>query len=97
VRTILHEISSNKGLEIMDLTVQPNHIHLLFVSSPPKHAPPLLANWFRGISSRKYNHRYADNEGEKIRWARGYNAGTAGRVSSETVRDYIQHYEEGDR
>uniref|UniRef100_UPI000DF77FEA IS200/IS605 family transposase n=1 Tax=Saliphagus sp. LR7 TaxID=2282654 RepID=UPI000DF77FEA len=54
VRRILHEIADEKGLEIVDLTVQPDHVHL-FVSSPPKHAPSLLANWFKGISSRKYN------------------------------------------
>jgi putative transposase len=89
VRTILHEIADDKGLEILDLTVQPDHIHL-FVSSPPKHAPSLLANWFKGISSRKYNHRYADHDGEKIGWARGYYAGTAGHVSSETVMNHIQ-------
>ncbi len=93
VRTILHEIADDKGLEIRDLTVQPDHIHL-FVSSPPKHAPSLLANWFKGISSRKYNHRYADHDGEKIGWARGYYAGTAGHVSSETVMNYIQRHEE---
>ncbi len=89
VRTILHEIADGKGLEILDRTVQPDHVHL-FVSSPPKHAPSLLANWFKGISSRKYNHRYADREDEKIGWARGYYAGTAGGVSSETVENYIQ-------
>ncbi|WP_396612640.1 IS200/IS605 family transposase [Haloferax sp. S1W] len=89
VRDILHEIADEKGLEIIDLTVQPDHIHL-FVSSPPKHAPSLLANWFKGISSRKYNHCYADHDGEKIKWARGYYAGTAGHVSSETVEKYIQ-------
>ena len=92
VRRILHEIADEKGLEIIDLTVQPDHIHL-FVSSPPKHAPSLLANWFKGISSRKYNHRFADHDGEKIQWARGYYAGTAGHVSSETVESYIQRQE----
>ena len=89
VRAILHGIADEKGLEIIDLTVQPNHIHLL-VSSPPKHAPSLLANWFKGISSRKYNHRHAAHDGEKIKCARGYYAGTAGHVSSETVEKYIQ-------
>lgn len=93
VRTILHEIADDKDLEILDLTVQPDHIHL-FVSSPPKHAPSLLANWFKGISSRKYNHRYADHNDEKIGWARGYYAGSAGQVSSETVQNYIQRHEE---
>jgi len=96
VRRILHEIADEKHLEIIDLTVQADHVHL-FVSSPPKHAPSLLANWFKGISSRKYNHRYADHDGEKIKWTRGYYAGTAGHVSSETVQDYIQRHEEGEQ
>jgi putative transposase len=95
VRTILQEIADDKGLEIIDLTVQPDHIHL-FVTSPPKHPPSLLANWFKGIFSRKYIHRYADKEGEKIRWARGYYEGPAGHVSSEAVQDYIQRHEECD-
>jgi len=96
VRDILHEIADEKGLEIIDLTVQPDHIQL-FVSSPPKHAPSLLANWFKGISSRKYNLRHADHDGEKIKWARGYYAGTAGHVSSETVEKYIQRHEEDEQ
>ena len=95
VRSILHEIADNKGVEILDLTVQPDHVHL-FVSSPPKNEQALLANWFKGISSRKYNHRYADHDGEKIGWARGYYAGTAGHVSSETVENYIQQHKEID-
>jgi len=96
VGDILHEIADKKGLEIIDLTIQPDHIHL-FVSSPPKHAPSLLANWFKGISSRKYNHRHADHDGEKIKWARGYYAGTAGQVSSETVEKYIQRHGEDEQ
>ena len=92
VEEIIQEIAGDKGLEIIDLTVQPDHIHL-FVSSPPKHAPSLLANWFKGISSRKYNHRYASSDEQKIKWARGYYAGTAGEVSSETVQDYIRRQE----
>ena len=92
VTEIIQEIAGDKGLEIIDLTVQPDHIHL-FVSSPPKHAPSLLANWFKGISSRKYNHRYANSDEQKIKWARGYYAGTAGKISSETVQDYIQRQE----
>lgn len=92
VEEIIQEIAGDKGLEVIDLTVQPDHIHL-FVSSPPKHAPSLLANWFKGISSRKYNHRYASSDDQKIKWVRGYYAGTAGEVSSEAVQDYIQRQE----
>jgi len=93
VASIIHEIAEDKGLDVQDLAIQSDHVHL-FVTSPPKHSPALLANWFKGISSRKYNHRYADHDGEKIRWARGYYAGTAGNVSSETVEQYIQHQQD---
>ena len=92
VASILGEIAENKGLEVLDLTIQPDHIHL-FVSSPPKHAPALLVNWFKGISSRKYNYRFVDDDSKKLRWARGYYAGSAGKVSSETVKQYIQRQE----
>lgn len=91
VRDILHEIADDKGLAILELTVHADHVHVV-VSSPPKHAPSLLANWFKGISSRKYNHRYADHDSEKIGWTRGYYAGTAGSVSSETIQEYIQRH-----
>lgn len=90
VEAIIHEIADDKGLDIHDLAIQPDHVHL-FVSSPPKHSPALLANWFKGISSRKYNHRYADHDEEKIQWGRGYYAGTAGQVSEETVEQYIRN------
>ncbi|RRJ33532.1 IS200/IS605 family transposase [Halocatena pleomorpha] len=96
VESILHEIADDKGLEIIDLTIQPDHVHL-FVSSPPKHAPSLLANWFKGISSRKYNHRHVTRDSAKIQWARGYYAGTAGHVSSETVQEYIHQHEVGEQ
>ena len=92
VEEIIQKIAGDKGLEITDFTVQPDHIHL-FVSSPPKHAPSLLANWFKGISSRKYNHRYANSDDKKIKWAWDYYAGTTGEVSSETVQDYIRRQE----
>ncbi|MFC7060130.1 IS200/IS605 family transposase [Halovenus salina] len=95
VESILHEIADKKGLDIQNLAVQPDHVHL-FVSSPPKHSPSLLANWFKGISSRKYNHRHADHDGEKIRWARGYYAGTAGHVSGEAVENYINRHKEAE-
>jgi putative transposase len=95
VRSIIHEIADDKGVELLDLTIQPDHVHL-FVSSHSKNEPALPANWFNSTSSRKYNHRYADHDGEKIEWARGYYAGTAGHVSSETVENDIQQHTVGE-
>jgi putative transposase len=43
---IFMEIAKEKGLEINDMEIMPDHIHL-FVSSPPQNFPSLLINWFR--------------------------------------------------
>jgi|APHM01.1.fsa_nt_gi Transposase and inactivated derivatives len=95
VRTILHERADDKALEILELTVQPDHIHW-FVSSPSNTEPALLANWVSRLSSRKDIHRHADHDGETLGWARGHSVGTAGpagHVSSETVNNDIQRHE----
>lgn len=86
VEDILMEIAKDKGLEMVGIEVMPDHIHL-FVSSPPQYSPSLLVNWFKGISSRLYNHRFKDG---RIRWTNAYYVGTAGTVSKETIQKYIK-------
>ncbi len=83
---ILMEIAKEKGLEIAGMEVMPDHIHL-FVSSPPQNSPSLLINWFKGISSRVYNHRFKDSH---IQWTNAYYVSTDGTVSKETIQKYIE-------
>jgi len=83
---ILHIIAEKKGVEILSLEIMPDHIHL-FISSPPQHAPSLLINWFKGISARMYNYWYNH---DPIKWTNSYYVGTAGTVTAETIRKYIE-------
>ncbi len=83
---ILREIAKDKGLEVCGLEIMPDHIHL-FISSPPQNSPSLLVNWFKGISSRVYNHRFKDIH---LKWTNAYYVGTAGTVSKETIQKYIE-------
>jgi len=83
---ILHIIAEKKGVEILELEIMPDHVHL-FISSPPQHAPSLLINWFKGISARMYN--YWHNE-THIKWTNAYYVGTAGTVTAETIMKYIE-------
>lgn len=83
---ILHLIAEKKGLEILSLEVMPDHIHL-FVSSPPQNAPSLIVNWFKGISARMYNYWYGETP---IKWTNSYYVGTAGTVTAETIKKYIE-------
>jgi putative transposase len=82
---IFKEIAKGKGLDILAMEIQRDHLHL-FVSSPPKYSPALIVNWLKGISARMYNHRFKT----KIKWTRAYYIGTAGTVTTETIKKYIE-------
>ena len=84
LETIFQGIATDRGLEVLAQEIMEDHIHL-FISSPPKNSPALIVNWLKGISARIYNHRYKP----KIRWTRSYYVGTAGAVTTETIRRYI--------
>jgi len=85
LETILREIAKDKGLEILAQEIMPDHIHI-FVSSPPKNSPALIVNWLKGISARVYNHKHVP----RIQWTRSYYVGTAGTVTTETIKRYIE-------
>jgi putative transposase len=84
LEAIFAEICEDKGLELAESEVMPDHVHL-FIGSPPKNAPSLIVNWIKGISARKYNQRYDD----RVKWTRSYYVGTAGSVSKGAVEQYI--------
>jgi putative transposase len=86
LKDIFHTIAEKKGVEILSLEIMPDHIHL-FISSPPQNAPSLLINWFKGISARMYNYWYNETT---IKWTNSYYVGTAGTVTAETIKKYIE-------
>jgi putative transposase len=91
LEAIFAEICEDKGLELTESEVMPDHVHL-FIGSPPKNAPSLIVNWVKGISARKYNQRYDD----RVKWTRSYYVGTAGSTSKGAVEQYIAEQEGGD-
>ena len=91
LETIFAEICEDKGLELAESEVMPDHVHL-FIGSPPKNAPSLIVNWVKGISARKYNQRYDD----RVKWTRSYYVGAAGSASKGAVEQYIAEHESDD-
>lgn len=91
-KKILRAIANEKGWEILALEVMPDHIHL-FASAPPKYAPADIVKVFKGWSARHLLKQFpglAKKTGRGTLWAPSYYIGTAGIVSSETIRRYIE-------
>jgi Transposase and inactivated derivatives len=91
IKEILKSIAKELGCEIIALEVMPDHIHL-FVNCPPRYSPSYLANYFKGKSARLVLKKFPELRkytNGKL-WTRSYFVSTAGNVSSETIRKYIE-------
>lgn len=86
---ILRNTAKQHGIEILALSIQPDHVYL-FVSAPPRFSPAEIANLFKGVSARKLLEKFPELRTKEGLWARSYYVGTAGNVSEETIRRYIE-------
>ena len=90
LRELLYERAAALNVEIEGLEVMPDHVHL-FVSVPPTDAPQHYANQFKGFTSRRLRQEF-----EHLRtrlpslWSRSYYVGSAGHVSAEVIKKYIE-------
>ena len=90
---LIKNYALNSEIEILSLSIQPDHVHL-FVSAPPRFSPSQLINLFKGATARELLKRYPNLKRRGSLWTRSYYVGTAGTVSSETIQHYINEAEQ---
>jgi len=80
------------GYELLVLEVMPDHVHV-FVSASPKIAPAVIAKVLKGSTARTLFAKYPELR-KKLwgghLWNPSYYVGTAGQVSSDIIRRYIE-------
>lgn len=91
---LFKEIAGKWGFELIAQEVMPDHVHL-FVSALPKFNPSKVAQLFKGTTSRVLRLEFPGEIKRHIYkvgtlWSPGYNVGTAGNVTSATIRHYIE-------
>ena len=87
-------------LDMLALEVMPDHIHL-FVGAKPKHTPWKIVKQLKGNTSIQLRRCFKHlpyllwNFGKRFPnlWAKGYYCGSAGHVSQEAVKRYINEQE----
>jgi len=89
---ILRQLCERKGVEIIEATACPDHIHML-VSIPPKISVSSFVGYLKGKSSLMIFDRHA-NLKYKYRnrkfWCRGYYVDTVGR-NRKIIQEYIKN------
>lgn len=97
VEDTLKTICLSKGWKILEIQVMPDHIHL-FISTPPYESPTGIVKVLKGTSAiqifKKFTRLRKDLRKGHI-WSPSYYVGTAGKVTEETIKRYIQEQEGG--
>ena len=76
--------------ELIELVVRPDHVHL-FASFPPRIAPYQIIHRIKGATANQLRKEFPHLKSRlPSLWTRSYYVGTAGNVSSETIRKYIE-------
>jgi putative transposase len=87
---MLAEKAEALDVEIESIEVMPDHVHLL-VSAPPTEAPQHVVNQFKGYTSRLLREQFKHLRTRlPSLWSRSYYVGSAGAITEETVKRYIE-------
>lgn len=86
---IIREVARENRVEILALEVMPDHLHL-FISTNPDISIQKLIQRLKGRSSHHLRREFPELLKLPSLWTHSYFISTAGNVSSETIRRYIE-------
>ena len=90
IQQIIKDLCKWKGVEIIEGSMMPDHVHLL-VSIPPKISVSSFMGYLKGKSAMMIFERHANLKykyGNRHFWCRGYFVDTVGR-NKEVIKRYI--------
>lgn len=86
---ITREVCDTHGWEILELAIQPEHVHL-FVGVWPKDSAAEVVGKIKGRTSHHLRKKYPELLKLPSLWSSSFFASTAGSVSAETIKKYIE-------
>ncbi len=93
---LINQCSEINDFEILELNVQPDHIHLL-LSAKPRFSPALIMQLIKGGTSRIIRFEFPQLTeflwGDSF-WADGYFVSTHSVVTEQTISDYIKNQDQ---
>ena len=89
---IIRALCARKGIEILEATAMPDHIHL-YVKIPPKDSVSEVMGYLKGKSSLMIFDRHANlryKYGNRHFWCHGYYVDTVGR-NEKAIQEYVRN------
>jgi len=92
LKLCIYTIADTKDWVVHALEVMPDHIHI-FISAPPFQAPTDIVKILKGVTARQLFMEFPELKKKLWKgslWSPSYYVGTAGNVSAETIKRYIE-------
>jgi len=86
--TLIRAKCETRGWQVLELVIQPDHVHL-FVRVFPTVSAADVVKECKGVTSHELRQKYPQLRKLPSLWTRSYFASTAGNVSQEMIRRYI--------
>jgi putative transposase len=89
---ILRQLCDQKGIEIIEAELCPDHVHML-LAIPPKYSVAQIMGYLKGKSSLMIFDRHANMKykyGNRHFWCRGYYVDTVGQ-NKKAIEEYIRN------
>ncbi|MDD4197677.1 MAG: IS200/IS605 family transposase [Syntrophorhabdaceae bacterium] len=86
---LLRQKCEQRGWDVLQLAIQPDHIHL-FVRVFPSDSAAEVVKELKGITARELRQKHRELHKIPSLWTRSYFASTAGNVSRETIQKYME-------
>jgi len=86
---LIREKCDQMAWTVLELSAQPDHIHLFIRSFPTVPASEIVKEC-KGITSYFLRREFSDLKKLPCMWTRSYFASTAGNVSAEAIQKYIE-------
>ncbi|WP_435274003.1 IS200/IS605 family transposase [Psychrobium sp. nBUS_13] len=94
MKAIIQKIGYDYDIDIVELEIPPDHIHMV-VKSEPKKSPSQIMQVVKSISARELFKLYPEIKkryfwGGKL-WTQSYFVETVGNATEEIIRQYLQN------
>ena len=88
-KNIVKEVCDNLDVQIIAMECDTDHTHL-FLNCPPTIPPSEVMSRIKGVTGRRLIQNIPQLNKMKNLWTRSYFVSTAGAVSSETIKKYVE-------
>src|SRR5262249_34009112 len=86
---IIQEVAEEHEWKVIEAAIQPDHVHL-FTRANPYTLPSAIPRLIKGRSSHDLREEFPQLKKLPSLWTRSFFLSTAGNVSQETIRKYIE-------